>query len=178
MGVFDVPVDQLINSIAKSLKEEYSIEKPAFTDFVKTGSHREKKPLDDDWFYVRMASILYRLHKDGANGVGSFRTYYGGRKNRGVKPHQFRKASGKVIRSALQSLEKAGLLKKAVKGRELSGKGHSLLVKKAKELYQLSKAKTVNSPVVEEKSVEKTVEVKSEQKVLEKKEAEPVVKQE
>ncbi len=138
MGVFDVPAQELIDNIAKSLQDDYKISQPDFLSYVKTGSHRERMPQRKDWFYVRMGSILYRLFKDGPNGVGSFRAYYGGRKNRGVKPHRFRKASGKVIRIAFQELEKAELVVKLKKGRTISKQGHSLLVKKSKELQKES----------------------------------------
>ena len=129
MGVFDVPAGDLIEEIAKDLAGEFKLERPAFTEYVKTGSHKERAPQREDWYFVRAASILYRIFKEGALGVGSLRTYYGGKKNRGVKPNRFRKASGKVIRQAMQDLEKAGLIKKAAKGRAISPKGHSYLVK-------------------------------------------------
>ena len=132
MGVFDVPASDLIEEAAKDLASEFKIEKPAFTEYVKTGSNRERAPQREDWYYVRVASILYRVFKEGPLGVGSLRTYYGGKKNRGVKPNRFRKASGKVIRRGLQDLEKAGLIVKAGKGRVISGKGHSFLVKKSR----------------------------------------------
>lgn len=134
MGVFDVPATDLIEEIAKDLRKEFGIEKPAFAEYVKTGAHKERAPQRGDWYYVRLASILYRVFKEGPLGVGSLRTYYGGKKNRGVKPHKFRKASGKVIRQGLQDLEKAGLIKKGAKGRIVSPKGQSFLVKKSSSL--------------------------------------------
>ncbi len=105
MKLFEVPATELIDKVAIDLEKKFKIEKPAFTAFVKTGSNRERAPQNENWYYVRMASILYRIAKEGNLGVGSLRTYYGGRKNRGVKPHRFRKASGKIIRTALQALE-------------------------------------------------------------------------
>jgi len=141
MGVFDVPATDLIEAVATDLQNEFKMEKPAFTDYVKTGCSRERAPQREDWYYVRMASVLYRIYKEGPLGVGSLRTYYGGRKNRGVKPHHFRKASGKVIRQGLQDLEKAGLIKKAEKGRSISPKGHSYLVKKSKVVKALVEEK-------------------------------------
>ena len=167
MGVFDVPAGKLIDEVAKSLQTGYSIEQPSFTEFTKTGAHTERTPQRKDWFYVRMASLLYRLYKDGPNGVGSFRTYYGGKKNRGVKPHRFRKASGKVIRSALQSLEKAGLVEKAERGRRISKKGHSFLVKKAKETE-----KALLEEARKQEEITALPQVSQEQKPLEQKAAE------
>ncbi len=162
MGVFDVPATDLIEEIAKDLEKEFRIEKPAFADYVKTGAHRERAPQRDDWYYIRLASILYRVFKEGPLGVGSLRTYYGGKKNRGVKPHKFRKASGKIIRQGLQDLEKAGLVKKAGKGRIVSPKGHSFMVKKAKALSSvlldkkaaLARKKALESEKLERERVE------------------------
>ena len=134
LGVFDVPTQDLIESIAKDLKEKKGIEKPGFTAYVKTGAGKERAPLNPDWYYSRMSSILYRTFKDGPIGTGSLRTYYGNKKNRGVKPHRFTKASGKVIRTALQNLESLGYISKEKKGRVISGKGYSYLTKIAKEL--------------------------------------------
>ncbi len=130
MGIYDVPAAMLIEEVAKDLKAK--VKKPAFADYVKTGSHKERAPSNPDWYFYRMASVLYRAYKEGNTGTGSLRTYYGGRKNRGVKPEQKRKASGKVIRSCLQMLEKEGLLKKGKFGRKVSPKGEKYLFEKAK----------------------------------------------
>lgn len=136
MGVFDVPATRLIQEIALDLESKFNVPKPAFIDFVKTGAQRERAPQQSNWYYVRMASILYRIFKEGPLGVGSLRTYYGGRKSRGVRPHRFRKASGKIIRFCLQELEKLGFIQKDKnkKGRIIAGRGHSYLVKKSVEL--------------------------------------------
>jgi len=126
MGIHDVPAEYLIEETAKKLSGE--VEKPPWADYVKTGVHNERAPQRTDWFYVRMASILYRAHKWGAIGTESLRTYYGGRRNKGVKREHHYKASGKVIRTAVQALEKLGYLEKAQpKGRKVSVKGFRLL---------------------------------------------------
>jgi len=135
LGIYDVHATPLIEVTAKKLQKK--LKQPEFVAFVKTGSHRERAPQREDWWYVRAASILYRLYKEGPLGVESLRTYYGGRKRRGVKPAKFRKASGKVIRSCLQELEKAGYVEKAEKGRKISPKGISLLSKAANEAKEL-----------------------------------------
>ena len=125
-NVFDVPAGDLIESLAGEFKKT-GVEEPSFSAIVKTGSHRERTPQRPDWWYLRLGSILYRIYKDGPVGTGSLRTYYGGRKNRGVRPHAFRQASGKIIRLALQTLEKNGYIKKAKKGREITATGEKLL---------------------------------------------------
>lgn len=132
ISVFDIPAGRVISAVAEDLKGK--LEKPAFTAWIKTGAHRERAPLDRGWWYVRSASILYRVYKDGPLGTESLRTYYGGKRNRGSKPHHFRKASGKVVRTCLQSLEKEGLIKKINKGRGITPKGQKYLSEKAKEV--------------------------------------------
>ncbi len=126
MGIADVPADYLIEETATKLKEE--VTQPEWIQYAKTGVHSERAPQRADWFYVRMASIMYRAHKWGVLGTESLRTYYGGRKNRGLKKEHHYKASGKVIRTCVQALEKIGYLEKAKpKGRKLSVKGFRLL---------------------------------------------------
>ena len=134
MGVYDVPATMLINEMAKEFKEQNILQEPEFTKFVKTGAHRERAPLREDWWYVRSASLLYRIFKDGPVGTERLRTYYGGKRNRGVKPEKFKKASGKIIRACLQGLEKAGYVKKVKKGRAVTPKGQSYLNTISKKL--------------------------------------------
>jgi len=131
MGIYDVPPAYVIEETAQKLRGE--IEEPSFAQFVKTGVSRERSPQREDWFYVRMASILYRAYKWGNIGTERLRSYYGGRKNRGLKPERHFKASGKVIRIAVQKLEKAGYLERAQpKGRKISTKGFRLLTAMSK----------------------------------------------
>lgn len=134
VSVYDVHPELLIQETAKDLKEKFKVAKPAFADFVKTGVNKERAPASPDWYYVRMASILRRVYVDGPVGVESLRTYYGGRKARGSKPHEFRKASGKIIRLCLQELEKLGFLEKDKNkdGRKITGKGEKFLNEKSK----------------------------------------------
>jgi small subunit ribosomal protein S19e len=116
MGVFDVPTPFLLQAISRDLKEHQKVQQPAFAEYVKSGAQAERAPQDPEWYYTRCASILYRVFKDGPVGTESLRTYYGGRKSRGVKPHKHYKAGGKIIRLALQQLEKSTLIKKGEKG--------------------------------------------------------------
>jgi small subunit ribosomal protein S19e len=130
--VFDVPAADLIEEMAKEFEKNPQAQQPVFAPFVKTGPHRERAPQRTDWWYVRLASILYRAYKNGPVGTEQLRTYYGGRQARGVKPAHFRKSGGKIIRLGLQTLEKMGLIKKAKKGRIVSPQGEKFLTEKAK----------------------------------------------
>jgi small subunit ribosomal protein S19e len=131
--VYDVPPTKLIEKLAEKLKD-MNIEEPSWTAFVKTGAHKERQPDNDDWWYVRCASVLRKIYINGPVGVEKLRTAYGGRKNRGHKPEKFVKGSGNVIRTALQALEKAELVKTTEAGRVISPKGQSLVDNTAKEV--------------------------------------------
>jgi small subunit ribosomal protein S19e len=152
LAIFDVPAAELIEAVAADLKKR--VKQPEWIEFVKSGRHRERAPHRRDWFFVRMASILYRAYKDGGVGTNRLRTYYGGRKNRGVKPHRFFRASGKVIRLCLQELEKQGFLSKGRRGRVVSGSGESYLHAKALEVKKRVEEKAKRVPA-EAKAVEK-----------------------
>ncbi len=132
--VYDVPADTLIKRVAEKLKEMPEFTPPEWAKFVKTGVHKERAPEQDDWWWIRVASIFRKVYIDGPVGIERLRTAYGGRKNRGVKPEKFRKGSGSIIRKALQQLENAGFVTKTKEGRIVTPKGRSFLDKIATEI--------------------------------------------
>ena len=134
--VFDVPADLLINQVAEEFKANAKIEPPAWSNFVKSGVHKERKPESLDWWFVRCASILRRVYIDGPVGVMSLRTFYGGKKDRGVRPEKFRKGSGAIVRGALHQLEDAGYVEKVEGGRVITPAGRSFLDKKSGEIIK------------------------------------------
>lgn len=137
-NVKDVPAQIMITEIAKDLKTNKKVKMPEFAQFVKTGCSRERAPQDADWWFMRMASILRKVAINDKTTVNSLRTYYGGRKNRGVKPEEFRKAGGKIIRVCLQDLEKLQLISKSdeKKGRIITPAGQKYLDKMATEILK------------------------------------------
>ncbi|TDA28146.1 MAG: 30S ribosomal protein S19e [Archaeoglobi archaeon] len=138
MAVSDVPAELLISRVAEKLKD--AVSPPAWAKFVKTGVNRERAPEQKDWWYIRLASIFRRIYLDGPVGIERLRTYYGGRKRRGVRPAHFRKGSGAIIRNALHQLEQLGFVKKTSEGRVLTPAGRAYLDKIAQELKsELSK---------------------------------------
>jgi small subunit ribosomal protein S19e len=170
-SVRDVPANKFIEHVAKDLKENQKVIIPEFTKFVKTGPNRERAPQNDDWWYIRMASIFRKIYVTGKVNVKSLRSYYGGKKNRGVKPEKFYKAGGKIIRVCLQDLEKLGFVKIADDGgRILTKQGQSYLDKQATQIFKESK-KNIKEILKEKKIVEKETkkEIK-EEKSLETKE--------
>jgi small subunit ribosomal protein S19e len=141
--VFDVSQQELTQSLAKELKKMPEFKPPEWAPFVKTGIHKDRPPVEDDWWYMRAASILRVLCVRSPIGVSKLRTKYGGKKNRGVKPEKFRKSSGNIIRKILQQLEKAQFAKQVQKGvhkgRQITPKGKSFVDKIAQQLKKSSK---------------------------------------
>jgi small subunit ribosomal protein S19e len=134
--VFDVPADLLIEKVAEELKANDKIESPAWSNFVRTGVHKERKPESADWWFIRTASIIRRVYIDGPVGVSSLRTFYGGKKDRGVRPEVFRKGSGAIIRNSLHQLEDAGYVEKVEGGRVVTPQGRSFLDKISGEIIK------------------------------------------
>ncbi len=133
--VYDVEPNQFIRTAAEELESSVDeVATPDWAAFVKTGVHKERRPQQDNWWYIRSAALLRRLYTDGPTGVRRLRTLYGGVKNRGHKPEHHRKASGKVLRVALQQLEEAGLVKtEEGEGRKITGNGQKFLDAVAKQ---------------------------------------------
>jgi small subunit ribosomal protein S19e len=125
--VYDVPADHIIRRTAEELKKRKEITPPAWAAFAKTGVHKEMPPEDPDWWFIRAAAVLRRVYVDGPLGVERMRSFYGGSKNRGSRPNQFRKGSGSVLRKALQQLEAAGLIIHDKTGRKVSPAGMAFL---------------------------------------------------
>jgi len=132
--VFDVEPNRLIEKAASRIKE-LKVHKPAFVGMVKTGSHASRPPQQEDFWYLRCASILRQLYVNGTVGTNRLRRHYGGRKRSGVKPEHHRPAGGSTIRKAMQEMEKAGLVTKGKVGRTLSAKGRKLMDAAAKEAF-------------------------------------------
>ena len=121
---------KFIPALAETLKKVDEFQVPEWAMFVKSGVSRERPPVDDDFWYIRAASILRQLYIKGVVGVGKLRTRYGSRKDRGGKPDKFKKSGGKIIRVILQQAEEAGLVEKVLRlqhGRRLTAAGRDLL---------------------------------------------------
>ena len=134
--VFELNAQKYNLKLAEALKNIPEIKKPMWVEFVKSGPAKER-PIDDpDFWYKRAASILRQIYKRKVIGVNKLRTRYGSKKNRGYAPEEFRKASGKIIRSILQQTDAVGLteIAKEIKGvrskrpgRQLTSKGKEFM---------------------------------------------------
>ncbi|KAJ1675135.1 Protein component of the small (40S) ribosomal subunit [Spiromyces aspiralis] len=114
--VKDVNSHAFVKAYAAHLKKSGKLPVPEWTEYAKTGSFKELSPYDPDWFYVRAAAIARHLYIRPDAGVGALRTVYGGPKRRGTRPTHHAKASGSVIRKAIQGLEQLNILEKSADG--------------------------------------------------------------
>ena len=117
-SVYEVDSQEYNLKLAEALKKVPEFKKPEWVDFVKSGPAKSRPIGEEDFWYKRAASVLRQIYKKKIVGVSRLRTRYGSRKNRGVRPEEFRKASGKIIRTILQQSDKAGFteIAKIVKG--------------------------------------------------------------
>lgn len=136
MSVYTSDPQEYNKKLAEALKEVPEFLAPEWVGFVKSGAGKER-PIDDpDFWYNRSASILRQLYKRGVVGVSRLRNKYGNRQRRGVRPPEFKRASGKIIRTILQQCDKAGFtevvketkgLRKKKPGRVLTKKGKDFM---------------------------------------------------
>jgi small subunit ribosomal protein S19e len=132
MPVYEINAFEFNDKLAQALKKIPEFEQPEWSFYVKTGVSKSRVPTESEFWFKRAASILRQLYIYKTVGVNRLRTRYGSRKNRGVKPEAFYKASGKIIRTLLQQAEKAELVEKFIEhgkkcGRRLTNKGKELL---------------------------------------------------
>tara|TARA_Y100000034_G_scaffold75151_1_gene90263 strand:- start:10967 stop:11401 length:435 start_codon:yes stop_codon:yes gene_type:complete len=116
-------------ALAQALKELPEFKQPEWLVFVKSSSHKLRPISSPDFWHQRAASILRQIYIRGIVGVERLRTRYGGKKERGGKPEEFRKGGGKIIRTILQQAEAAELIEKSQgkAGRKLTEKGKEFL---------------------------------------------------
>lgn len=135
-SVYELDAQEYNKKLAEALKKFPEFEQPEWSRLVKSGPAKSRPTDEEDFWYLRSASILRQIYKKKILGVSKLRTKYGSKKNRGAKPEKFKRASGKIIRTILQQSDKAGLTEmakeiKGVKGkkpgRKLTEKGKELL---------------------------------------------------
>jgi small subunit ribosomal protein S19e len=130
MDIRSISPEKYNKALAEALKSIREFEKPEWVDFVKTSAHKQRPTIEEDFWHKRAASVLRQIYIKGIVGVERLRTRYGGRKDRGQRPPEFRKGSGKILRLILQQAEKAGLVEKIKgkkSGRQLTEKGKTFL---------------------------------------------------
>ena len=165
VSIKDVPPTELIEKTAEKLKKIPEIRPPEWARFVKTGRHKQRPPVKQDWWYTRAAAVLRTIAvKLGPIGVSKLRRLYGGRANRGHRPDKTLPGSGSIIRKILQQLEAAKLLKKEEKqlkkGRKITPKGISILEKTAGEIWKTQKPAGAKKKANAQQPAENVGEVK------------------
>ena len=136
MTIYNLNPQEYNLKLAQALKKIPEFKMPEWAQFVKSSPAKER-PIDDpDFWHKRSASILKQIYKKKLLGVNRLRTKYGSKKDRGMKPDKFKKASGKIIRTILQQCDGAGFTEiakdlKGVKskkpGRQLTQKGKEFM---------------------------------------------------
>lgn len=121
----DIPPEMLIMELSGRLSKE--IKEPNWAKDVKTGQHKERGPNDGSWYYIRVASLLRKVAVNSPIGIERLASEYGGRVDRGSRKNHAGKGSRKILRAALQDLEKLGYVQKNKSGRSISPTGTKLL---------------------------------------------------
>lgn len=135
--VFEIDAQEYNLKLAEALKSVSEFEVPAWSLLVKSGMSKERPIEDADFWHKRSASVLRQIYKMKIVGVERLRTKYGSKKDRGMKPEKFVKASGKIIRTILQQADKAGFTEIAQEIRGVRGKKPGRqLTKKGKEFLE------------------------------------------
>ena len=106
----DIPADILIDGLVEKLSSLDSIVEPDWAAFVKTGTHRERPPTQDNWWTIRSAAILRKVAFKGPIGTNHMAQEFGGPRDRGVKPNRAAAGSRNIARTILQQLSESGLI--------------------------------------------------------------------
>ena len=106
--VYELNAQEYNLKLAEALKQVPEFKEPEWAQFIKSGPAKERPIEDPDFWYKRAASILRQVYKKNIVGVRRLRTKYGSKKDRGMRPEEFRKAAGKIIRTILQQSDAAG----------------------------------------------------------------------
>ncbi len=126
--VYDVPPGLLIERLKDQLEKDAKIKPPEWAKFARTGVHTEKAPVQRDWWFRRVASVLRKVYLNGPIGSARLAAEFGGRRDDGSAPYHPRRGSRSVAREAMQQLESLGYLSKAEKkGRTITPAGRKLL---------------------------------------------------
>lgn len=133
----DVPTAQLLPKLAAELKSRNAVAPPPWAEFAKTGVHKQRAPIQPDWWYLRSASVLRKIYVKGNIGVARLSAEYGGKRDRGSAPYHARNGSRAVLREIVQQLEKSGLVQPyKTRGRRVSPAGAKLLDTVSRDLLR------------------------------------------
>ena len=135
-SIYEIPAQEYNTKLATKLKEIPEFLIPEWSLYVKSGVSKSRPPMEVDFWHKRAASILRQIYRKNIVGVNRLRTKYGSRKKRGVRPEEFRRGGGKIIRTILQQSDTAEFTEivKSVRGvrskkpgRQLTQKGKKFM---------------------------------------------------
>lgn len=134
---YDVPADAVIEALADRLADR--LEEPEWMAYAKTSPAKEFPPEQEDFWYLRGASLLRKVATEGPVGVSRLATEYGdrgeGTARFETRPGRHVDGSRKIIRTLLQQLEDEDLvLLEEGAGRRISPDGRALLDEVADEV--------------------------------------------
>ncbi len=126
--MYDVPPEAFIQKAAEKLKGNENFKPPEWAGYVKTGVHKEKTPMNSEWWYTRTAAVFRKVYIKEPMGVSRLSALFGGAEDRRTKPDRAKKGSRSIIRHILKQLENAGFVTNVKgKGRKVSPQGRSFL---------------------------------------------------
>ncbi|MCX8173911.1 MAG: 30S ribosomal protein S19e [Thermoplasmata archaeon] len=124
---YDVPPEELIKKLTEKIKADGSFTPPEWAKYAKTGTHAERSPVQDDWWYTRVASVMRKIYLLGPIGTERLSAEYGGLRRRGSAPAHPRKGSRNIVRKILQQLEQAGYVVRTKRGRVITPEGRKVI---------------------------------------------------
>lgn len=136
-NVYDVPAEKLLEKVAERLKSEGRLKPPAWAEFVKTGTHREKAPHSRDWWYYRVAAVMRKVYVDGPIWTSRLSSEFGGKRDKGSAPYRAVRGSRSIVRHSIHLLESLGYITvQKNKGRVVTPEGRSMLDNLAHEILK------------------------------------------
>merc|ERR1719270_1232904 len=135
VSVKDVSQQDFVVAMAAHLKKSGKMKVPEWVDIVKTNVGKELAPYDEDWYYIRCASMARHMYIRSPVGVSTIR------KSNGSSPSHWSRGAGGLARKALQSLEGLKLVEKDPNGgRRLTSQGRRDLDRIAAQIKAKSRA--------------------------------------
>jgi small subunit ribosomal protein S19e len=133
----DVPPSAYLPKLADELRSRNAVTPPAWAPFAKTGVHKQKAPVQVEWWYLRSASVLRKIGLKGPIGVEHLADEYGGKRDRGSAPYHARSGSRSIAREIVQQLQGAGLVRSDKnRGRRLTAEGQKLIDTVARDVLK------------------------------------------
>jgi len=133
----DVPPAVFLPQLATELRNRQAVAPPPWATFVKTGVHKQRAPVQTDWWYLRSASVLRKIYLKGHVGIARLSAEYGGKRDRGSAPYHTRTGSRAILREIVHQLEKSGLVQPyKTRGRRVSPAGEKLLTTVSRDVLE------------------------------------------